>query len=144
MQFCCTHAHPSRPLFTPDEGCPDLTLHSGLQIPCAQNSLGFTDATRIRRWLGLSEGGETAMAALAFLVGGDYHEGADRVGLKTATASLRHLLQGQRVRHMRPSKRACILITKLDIQLHGCTMLNRWFQRDAGLDRAMRSLASIL
>lgn len=41
---------------------------------------------------------------IALLVGGDYHQGAERVGAKTALMAAKHLLKGKQV--MNPSLKA--------------------------------------
>lgn len=66
-------------------------------MSASSNALQFTNLDEIRGWLGLEQGGSAAMLALAFLVGGDYHQGGEHVGLKSAAACLRFLLKGQTV-----------------------------------------------
>lgn len=68
-----------------------------LQVCSTTNTLQFCDLADVRRWLGLESGGSIAIMTLAFLVGGDYHSGGERVGLKTAMSCLRYLLRGHRV-----------------------------------------------
>ena len=61
------------------------------------NSLAFCDLETVRGWLHLRSGGSEALLLLALLVGGDYHEGGEKIGMKTAIATLRHLLKGRQV-----------------------------------------------
>ncbi|BDA47624.1 probable flap endonuclease GEN-like 1 at N-terminal half [Coccomyxa sp. Obi] len=50
----------------------------------------------VRACLGIQEGGELALTAIALLTGGDYHlGGADRVGQKQGLAVVKHLLRGK-------------------------------------------------
>ncbi|CAL8471936.1 g11478 [Coccomyxa elongata] len=50
----------------------------------------------VRACLGIREGGELALTAIALLTGGDYHlGGADRVGQKKGLAVVKHLLRGK-------------------------------------------------
>ena len=67
------------------------------QVSSKTNSLAYCDLETVRGWLHLTSGGSEALLMLALLVGGDYHEGGDRIGMKTALASLRHLLEGHQV-----------------------------------------------
>ncbi len=65
--------------------------------PSGKNALQYCELSRVRTWLELEEGGGEALMVLAFLVGGDYHTGAERVGLRSAFAAVSHLLKGHKV-----------------------------------------------
>ena len=52
---------------------------------------------KVREWLGISAGGTNALLLIALLVGGDYHQGAEKVGLRSAFAAVRHLLRNKQV-----------------------------------------------
>ena len=58
----------------------------------------------MREWLGISTGGTNALLLIALLVGGDYHQGADKVGLRAGFAAVRHLLRNKQVITMPCSK----------------------------------------
>ena len=73
------------------------------QVGSKANSLAFCDLETVRGWLHLRSGGSEALLLLALLVGGDYHAGGERIGMKTALASLRHLLKGHQVCYPRTS-----------------------------------------
>ncbi|KAK9905956.1 hypothetical protein WJX75_009484 [Coccomyxa subellipsoidea] len=60
---------------------------------CKLSCVGMGD---VRAYIGIEEGGELALTAIALLTGGDYHMGgAEGVGQKQALAVVKHLLQGR-------------------------------------------------
>jgi len=66
--------------------------------PSVKNAVQYCQLAKVRTWLGLEAGGGDALLMLAFLVGGDYHTGAEKVGLRSAFSAVQHLLKGQQAR----------------------------------------------
>ena len=81
---------------SPDTGLQPVA--ATMQVyPPAKNAIQSCQLERVRTWLGLEEGGGEALRVLAFLVGGDYHTGAERGGSRSALAAIMHLLKGHKV-----------------------------------------------
>lgn len=61
------------------------------------NALQFCELNSIKDWLEIKSGGTVALLLIALLVGGDYHEGTEKVGLRSAFLTVQYLLQGKDV-----------------------------------------------
>lgn len=62
---------------------------------CRKSQLSNCDITDVRKMLGITEGGQRALIAIAQLAGGDYDiTGAQRVGETLAVNAVRCLLKG--------------------------------------------------
>lgn len=82
----------------------DAQQHCCLSLACIQvrpakaNALQICELDKVKHWLGISAGGTNALLLIALLVGGDYHHGAEKVGMRSAFAAVKHLLRNKQVR----------------------------------------------
>lgn len=61
------------------------------------NALQYCNLSQVRDWLGIKTGGTSALLLIALLAGGDYHQGAEKVGMRSAFLTVSYLLKGKEV-----------------------------------------------